>query len=162
MALAFIEPMHHNKPNVTYFPQMYEMLVSQANQRLLVHKPFMRPLLALLATCAQAPQGLLETHVILLLHQLCVCVTQVGWGCLEESLLTWRISWNLCFISWVYFKLPIVNKAALFQVMAWCFKQIPSHYLNQCWTYSLIPIFITKPQWVNISCYSVVILFSIC
>ncbi len=54
----------------------YDMLISQANQQLLIHKPIIRPLLKLLAVCAEHPSKVIEKHVILLLHQLCVCVTQ--------------------------------------------------------------------------------------
>jgi len=58
--------------------KMYELLISQANQRLLVHKPVMRPLLSLLAACSGQSNSDTQTHgqLILLLHQLCVCVTQ--------------------------------------------------------------------------------------
>ena len=54
----------------------YDMLISQANQLLLIHKPVIRPLMKLLAACADHPNNAMETHVILLLHQLCVCVTK--------------------------------------------------------------------------------------
>ena len=32
--------------------------------------------------------------------------------------------------------------------MAWC-RQATSHYLSQCWPWSLSPYDITRPQWVN-------------
>ena len=32
--------------------------------------------------------------------------------------------------------------------MAWC-HQAPSHYLSQCWTRSLSPYGVTRPQWVK-------------
>ena len=35
------------------------------------------------------------------------------------------------------------DKPTLVQVMAWC-CQAPSHYLSQCWPYSVTP-----PKWVN-------------
>lgn len=54
----------------------YDMLISQANQQLLIHKPVIRPLMKLLAACADHPNNAMETHIVLLLHQLCVCVTR--------------------------------------------------------------------------------------
>ena len=39
------------------------------------------------------------------------------------------------------------DKSTLVQVMAWC-HQARSHYLNQCWTSSISPYGVTKPQWV--------------
>ena len=54
----------------------YDMLISQAQQPLLIHKPIIRPLLKLLSACAEHPNKVIEKHLILLLHQLCVCVTQ--------------------------------------------------------------------------------------
>ena len=43
---------------------------------------------------------------------------------------------------------PIDNKSILVQVMAGT-EQATSHYLNQCWPYSLTHICVTRPQWVN-------------
>ena len=40
------------------------------------------------------------------------------------------------------------DKSALVQVMAWC-HQAASHYLGQCWSRSMLPYGITRPQWVN-------------
>ena len=40
------------------------------------------------------------------------------------------------------------DKSTLVQVMAWC-RQATSHYLNQCWPWSLAPYGVTRPQWVN-------------
>ena len=42
----------------------------------------------------------------------------------------------------------IDDNSTLFQVMAWCF-QATSHYLNQCWTRSVLPFSINRPQWVK-------------
>lgn len=56
--------------------KMFDMLISQAQQPLLIHKPIIRPLLKLLSACAEHPNKVIEKHLILLLHQLCVCVTQ--------------------------------------------------------------------------------------
>uniref|UniRef100_A0AAY4ABX7 FHF complex subunit HOOK-interacting protein C-terminal domain-containing protein n=1 Tax=Denticeps clupeoides TaxID=299321 RepID=A0AAY4ABX7_9TELE len=57
--------------------KMYEMLVSQARQPLLHHKPILRPLMMLLSSCsgsAVGPSSLaVEAELMLLLHQLC-CV----------------------------------------------------------------------------------------
>ena len=43
------------------------------------------------------------------------------------------------------------SKFTLVQVMAWC-CQATSHFLNQCWTRSLMPYGITRPQWVKSIC----------
>lgn len=63
-----------------YYLKTYELLISQAKQPLLLHKPIIRPLFILLASCSQDNQVKLsiaiETRLILILHQLCVCVTQ--------------------------------------------------------------------------------------
>ena len=40
------------------------------------------------------------------------------------------------------------DKSTLVQVMAWCLMA-PSHYLTPCWTRSMSPYVITRPQWVN-------------
>ena len=40
------------------------------------------------------------------------------------------------------------DSSTLLQVMAWC-RQAASHYLNQCWPWSLSPYCITRPRWVN-------------
>ena len=48
-------------------------------------------------------------------------------------------------------KLPMVLiyvKSALVQVMAWC-RQATSHYHSQCWTRSLSPNSVSKPQWIK-------------
>lgn len=53
-----------------------DLLISQARQLLLVHKPIIRPLLQLLTSCEEHPNSNIEQHLILVLHQLCVAVTQ--------------------------------------------------------------------------------------
>ncbi|XP_012687202.2 FHF complex subunit HOOK interacting protein 1A isoform X2 [Clupea harengus] len=58
--------------------KMYEMLVGQARQPLLHHKPVLRPLMMLLSACsspgpASAASPAVEAELVLLLHQLC-CV----------------------------------------------------------------------------------------
>ncbi|XP_074649833.1 FHF complex subunit HOOK-interacting protein 1B-like isoform X2 [Tubulanus polymorphus] len=56
--------------------KLYEMIINQGNQPLIVHKPLIRPLLSLLASCADCPNTPIETHLILVLNQLCVALTQ--------------------------------------------------------------------------------------
>ncbi|XP_013876133.1 protein FAM160A1 [Austrofundulus limnaeus] len=53
--------------------KMYEMLVGQARQPLLHHKPVLRPLMMLLSSCSGAAAPAVETELVLLLNQLC-CV----------------------------------------------------------------------------------------
>lgn len=57
--------------------KMYEMLIGQARQPLLHHKPVLKPLMMLLSSCSGSPSGLssstVETELVLLLNQLC-CV----------------------------------------------------------------------------------------
>lgn len=53
-----------------------DMLISQARQTLLVHKPIIRPVLQLLSSCEEHSNSNIEQHMILVLHQLCVAVTQ--------------------------------------------------------------------------------------
>uniref|UniRef100_A0A3B5MD79 FHF complex subunit HOOK interacting protein 1Aa n=1 Tax=Xiphophorus couchianus TaxID=32473 RepID=A0A3B5MD79_9TELE len=53
--------------------KMYEMLVGQAHQPLLHHKPVLRPLMMLLSSCSGAAAPTVEAELVLLLHQLC-CV----------------------------------------------------------------------------------------
>ncbi|TNN89581.1 Protein FAM160A1 [Liparis tanakae] len=53
--------------------KMYEMLVGQARQPLLHHKPILRPLIMLLSSCSGAAAPQVEAELVLLLHQLC-CV----------------------------------------------------------------------------------------
>ena len=42
------------------------------------------------------------------------------------------------------------DESTLVQVMAWC-HQATSHYLSQCWTRSMSPYGIIRPQWVKAS-----------
>ncbi|XP_016351053.1 protein FAM160A1-like [Sinocyclocheilus anshuiensis] len=57
--------------------KMYEMLIGQARQPLLHHKPVLKPLMMLLSSCSGSPSGpsssAVETELVLLLNQLC-CV----------------------------------------------------------------------------------------
>uniref|UniRef100_A0A673HMJ3 Protein FAM160A1-like n=1 Tax=Sinocyclocheilus rhinocerous TaxID=307959 RepID=A0A673HMJ3_9TELE len=57
--------------------KMYEMLIGQAKQPLLHHKPVLKPLMMLLSSCSGSSSGpsssAVETELVLLLNQLC-CV----------------------------------------------------------------------------------------
>lgn len=53
--------------------KMYEMLVGQAHQPLLHHKPILRPLMMLLSSCSGTAAPEVEAELVLLLNQLC-CV----------------------------------------------------------------------------------------
>uniref|UniRef100_A0A671YTZ1 FHF complex subunit HOOK interacting protein 1A n=1 Tax=Sparus aurata TaxID=8175 RepID=A0A671YTZ1_SPAAU len=53
--------------------KMYEMLVGQARQPLLHHKPILRPLMMLLSSCSGTAAPQVEAELVLLLNQLC-CV----------------------------------------------------------------------------------------
>lgn len=53
--------------------KMYEMLVGQARQPLLHHKPILRPLMMLLSSCSGTTAPQVEAELVLLLNQLC-CV----------------------------------------------------------------------------------------
>ena len=58
----------------------------------------------------------------------------------------WGIS---CEIALIWMSLDFTDdQSTLVQVMAWC-RQAASHYLSQCWSRSLSPYDITRPQWVN-------------
>ncbi|XP_061768662.1 FHF complex subunit HOOK-interacting protein 1A-like isoform X2 [Nerophis ophidion] len=59
--------------------RMYQMLLTQARQPLLHHKPILRPLMTLLASCAGtgADSGSrVEAELVLLLNQLCVALVK--------------------------------------------------------------------------------------
>ena len=60
----------------------------------------------------------------------------------------WGISCKIA-LRWMPLNLTD-DKSTLVQVMAWC-CQATSHYLNQCWSWSLTPYGITRLQWVNSS-----------
>ncbi|XP_070712646.1 FHF complex subunit HOOK-interacting protein 1A [Pempheris klunzingeri] len=51
--------------------KMYEMLVGQAHQPLLHHKPILRPLMMLLSSCSGTAAPEVEAELVLLLNQLC-------------------------------------------------------------------------------------------
>lgn len=57
--------------------RMFEHLISQSHQLLLIHKPVIRPLLNLLAYCADgynSPE--IESSHVLVLHQVCVSISK--------------------------------------------------------------------------------------
>ncbi|XP_067943846.1 FHF complex subunit HOOK-interacting protein 1B-like isoform X2 [Watersipora subatra] len=56
--------------------KILESLIGQSSQPLLYHKPVIKPLLALLGSCMNTTLPEIENHVILLLHQLCVCISR--------------------------------------------------------------------------------------
>ncbi|XP_026544171.1 FTS and Hook-interacting protein isoform X1 [Notechis scutatus] len=57
--------------------KLFETLISQAHQPLLLHqKAVLAPLLRLLALCAEPASPLLESNLVLLLNQLCVSVAR--------------------------------------------------------------------------------------
>ncbi|KAM9836869.1 FHF complex subunit HOOK-interacting protein 1A-like [Aulostomus maculatus] len=60
--------------------RMYQMLLAQARQPLLHHKPVLRPLMMLLASCAgtraDSGGGVVEAELVLLLNQLCVVLVK--------------------------------------------------------------------------------------
>lgn len=56
--------------------KLYEMLISQARQPLLRHKPVLTPLLRLLSVCTEPASAPLENSLVLLLNQLCVSVAR--------------------------------------------------------------------------------------
>ncbi|KAM4714834.1 FHF complex subunit HOOK-interacting protein 1A-like isoform 2-T5 [Anableps anableps] len=59
--------------------RMYQMLLSQAKQPLLHHKPVLRPLMMLLTSCAGAATdigGVVEAELVQLLNQLCVALVK--------------------------------------------------------------------------------------
>ena len=57
--------------------RMFEHLISQSHQLLLIHKPVIRPLLNLLAYCADgSPSAEIEPSLVLVLHQICISISK--------------------------------------------------------------------------------------
>ncbi|CAM1302858.1 FAM160A1 (predicted) [Pycnogonum litorale] len=56
--------------------KLYEVLLSNSGHEILVHKPILRPLLKLLASCKDCAPVDVEKRLIVLLNQLCVSLTQ--------------------------------------------------------------------------------------
>lgn len=56
--------------------KLYEMLITQSQHEVLVHKPVLQPLLKLLSTCNECSPVEVEKRLVILLNQLCVSLTQ--------------------------------------------------------------------------------------
>ena len=56
--------------------RMYDLLISQSRQQVVLHKPIVRPLLKLLAMCKEHANPEVEQFLVIILHQLCVCIMQ--------------------------------------------------------------------------------------
>nr|XP_006813629.1 PREDICTED: protein FAM160A1-like [Saccoglossus kowalevskii] len=56
--------------------KIYEMIIGQSRQRMLTHQAILNPLLRLLLAASDFCSQQVESHLILLLNQLCVCLTQ--------------------------------------------------------------------------------------
>jgi hypothetical protein len=71
---------HRNQNNDSKLIQeqlrMFETLISQSHQLLLIHKPVIRPLLNLLAYCSDDNATEIESSLVLVLHQLCVSISK--------------------------------------------------------------------------------------
>ena len=71
----------------------------------------------------------------------------------KKILKTHFTSWYLKHFLWnlsLRHGTTLMISQTLVLVMAWC-QQATSHYLNQCWPWSMSPYGDTRPQWVNIS-----------
>ena len=58
----------------------------------------------------------------------------------------WGISYEIA-LRWMPLEFTD-GKWTLVQVMAWC-RQATSHYLSQCWTRSMSPNGVNRPQWIR-------------
>ncbi|GAB6023891.1 hypothetical protein CHUAL_008627 [Chamberlinius hualienensis] len=56
--------------------KLYEMLITQSHQEVLVHKPVLQPLMKLLSTCGERPSIEVDKRLVILLNQLCVSLTR--------------------------------------------------------------------------------------
>ncbi|XP_005107718.1 FTS and Hook-interacting protein isoform X2 [Aplysia californica] len=59
--------------------RLFELIISQSRQMLLIHKPVIKPLLRLLMDVRDSPEisnGELEFKLVLVLHQICICISQ--------------------------------------------------------------------------------------
>ncbi|BFZ24048.1 hypothetical protein BsWGS_27087 [Bradybaena similaris] len=59
--------------------RLFELIISQSKQLLLIHRPVIKPLLRLLIDVADSPEisnGELEFKLVLVLHQICICISQ--------------------------------------------------------------------------------------
>ena len=57
--------------------RIYEMMLAQAKQAVLMHNALLNPLLRLLIACSEYCSDRVELHLVLLLHQLCVSLSKV-------------------------------------------------------------------------------------
>ena len=89
--------------------------------------------------------------------RVCVCVNSLAPGKFQWNFRYVIFKWILvvdgrgisCEIALILMSLDVINDQwTLVQVMAWC-RQVPSHYLSQCWPRSLSPYGVTRPQGVN-------------
>ncbi|XP_033631661.1 FTS and Hook-interacting protein-like isoform X1 [Asterias rubens] len=56
--------------------RIYEMMLAQAKQAVLMHNALLNPLLRLLIACSEYCSDRVELHLVLLLHQLCVSLSK--------------------------------------------------------------------------------------
>ncbi|XP_022084382.1 FTS and Hook-interacting protein-like isoform X2 [Acanthaster planci] len=56
--------------------RIYEMMLAQAKQAVLMHNELLNPLLCLLLECSERCSERVELHLVLLLHQLCVSLSK--------------------------------------------------------------------------------------
>lgn len=67
----------HSEKIVLEQLRLYEQLISQSHQILLIHKPVIQPLLRLLSSCEGIQNSSeIEYRLVLVLHQVCVCISQ--------------------------------------------------------------------------------------
>ena len=55
---------------------MFEMIIMQSKQEVLVHKPIIKPMLELMASCEQHPDKSIEKQLVSVLKQLCIAVSR--------------------------------------------------------------------------------------
>jgi len=71
-----IQSVEHSDQLKLHQLQMYDLLINQSQQQVLLHKPIIRPLLKLLSMCKEHPNPDVEQFMVIILHQLCVCIMQ--------------------------------------------------------------------------------------
>ena len=55
---------------------MFDMIIMQSKQDILVHKPVIKPILQLIASCENHPEKVIEKQLVSVLKQLCIAVSQ--------------------------------------------------------------------------------------
>ena len=60
-----------------------------------------------------------------------------------------RIWGTRCEIAFKWMLHNCTNESKLVQVMAWC-HQATSHYWSRCWSRSMVPYGLIRPQWIKI------------